>query len=148
MEVILIKDVENVGDANTLVKVKDGYGRNYLIPRGLAVVATEGNRKVMSERIKAEEARERKLVEKIQEVIAKLQGSTIRVGAKVGQTDKIFGSITNVQIAEAIKKHTGLVIDRKKISIAEEVKTLGTYTANVALHKDHIIPVTLEVVEE
>lgn len=148
MEVILIKDVENVGDANTLVKVKDGYGRNYLIPRGLAVVATEGNRKVMSERIKAEEARERKLVEKIQEVIAKLQGSTIRVGAKVGQTDKIFGSITNVQIAEAIKKHTGLVIDRKKISIADEVKTLGTYSANVALHKDHNIPVTFEVVEE
>ncbi len=148
MEVILIKDVDNLGDANTLVKVRDGYGRNFLIPRGLAVIANEGNRKMMAERTKAEEARERKLVEKIQEVIAKLQGSNIKVGAKVGQTDKIFGSITNVQLAEAIKKQTGLVIDRKKIQIAEEVKTLGTFTANVALHKDHNIPVTFEVVEE
>jgi len=148
MEVILIKDVDNLGDANTLVKVRDGYGRNFLIPRGLAVIANEGNRKMMAERTKAEEARERKLVEKIQEVIAKLQGTNIKVGAKVGQTDKIFGSITNVQLAEAIKKQTGLVIDRKKIQIAEEVKTLGTFTANVALHKDHNIPVTFEVVEE
>lgn len=148
MEVILIKDVDNVGDANTLVKVRDGYGRNYLIPRGLAVIANEGNKKVMNERLKAEEARERKLVEKIQDVIATLQGSNIRVGAKVGQTDKIFGSITNVQLAEAIKKHTGLVIDRKKITIADEVKTLGTFSANVSLHKDHNIPVTFEVVEE
>lgn len=148
MEVILIKDVDNVGDANTLVKVRDGYGRNYLIPRGLAVIANEGNKKVMNERLKAEEARERKLVEKIQDVIATLQSSNIRVGAKVGQTDKIFGSITNVQLAEAIKKHTGLVIDRKKITIADEVKTLGTFSANVSLHKDHNIPVTFEVVEE
>lgn len=148
MELILIKDVENVGDANTLVKVRDGYGRNYLIPRGLAVIANEGNRKMMAERLKAEEARERKMLEKIQDVIGKLQGSNIKVGAKVGQSDKIFGSITNVQLAEAIKKQTGLVIDRKKIVIAEEVKTLGTFSANVALHKDHNIPVTFEVVEE
>ena len=148
MEVILIKDVDNLGDANTLVKVRDGYGRNFLIPRGLAVIANEGNRKMMTERQKAEEARERKLVARIQDVIATLQGGNIRVGAKVGQTDKIFGSITNVQLAEAIKKQTGLVIDRKKITIADEVKTLGTFTANVMLHKDHIVPVSFEVVEE
>jgi large subunit ribosomal protein L9 len=148
MEVILIKDVDNLGDANTLVKVRDGYGRNFLIPRGLAVIANEGNRKMMTERQKAEEARERKLVARIQDVIATLQGGNIRVGAKVGQTDKIFGSITNVQLAEAIKKQTGLVIDRKKITIADEVKTLGTFSANVMLHKDHIVPVSFEVVEE
>lgn len=148
MELILIKDVDNLGDANTLVKVRDGYGRNFLIPRGLAVIANEGNRKMMAERIKAEEARERKLLEKIQDVITRLQSSSVKVGAKVGQSDKIFGSITNVQLAEAIKKQTGLVIDRKKITIAEEVKTLGTFSANVTLHKDHIIPVTFEVVEE
>ncbi|HMU69867.1 MAG TPA: 50S ribosomal protein L9 [Chitinophagales bacterium] len=148
MEVILLKDVDNLGDANTLVKVRDGYGRNFLIPRGLAVIANEGNRKMMTERQKAEEARERKLVARIQEVIATLQNGNIRVGAKVGQTDKIFGSITNVQLAEAIKKQTGLVIDRKKITIADEVKTLGTFSANVMLHKDHIVPVSFEVVEE
>ena len=126
MEVILIKDVDNLGDSNTLVKVRDGYGRNYLIPRGFAVLANEGNRKIMAERTKASDKREKLLLDKIQEVIAKLQATTIKVGAKVGQNDKIFGSITNVQLAEGIKKQLGLVIDRKKIVLPEEVKTLGT----------------------
>ena len=128
MEVILIKDVDNLGDANELVKVRDGYGRNYLIPRGLAVIANEGNRKMMVERQKGEVARERKLLEKIQEVTAQLQANTIKVGAKVGASDKIFGSITNVQLAEAIKKQIGLVVDRKKIVLPDEVKTLGNFT--------------------
>ena len=136
MEVILIKDVDNLGDANELVKVRDGYGRNYLIPRGLAVIANEGNRKMMVERQKGEVARERKLLEKIQEVTAQLQANTIKVGAKVGASDKIFGSITNVQLAEAIKKQIGLVVDRKKIVLPDEVKTLGNFTAHIALDKD------------
>ena len=144
MEVILIKDVDNLGDSNTLVKVRDGYGRNYLIPRGFAVLANEGNRKIMAERTKASDKREKLLLDKIQEVIAKLQATTIKVGAKVGQNDKIFGSITNVQLAEGIKKQLGLVIDRKKIVLPEEVKTLGTYAATIALDN---IPVNFEVVE-
>lgn len=148
MEVILIKDVDKLGDANSLVKVRNGYGRNYLIPNGLAVVANEGNRKMMNERMKGVDARERKLLEQIQEVTAKLQSTVLKVGAKVGQSDKIFGSITNVQLADAIKKQLGLVIDRKKITVAEEVKTLGSYEANVALHKDHQIVLKFEVVEE
>ncbi len=147
MEVILIKDVDNLGDANELVKVRDGYGRNYLIPRGLAVIANEGNRKMMVERQKGEVARERKLLEKLQEVTAQLQANTIKVGAKVGASDKIFGSITNVQLAEAIKKQIGLVVDRKKIVLPEEVKTLGNFTAHIALDKDHNIPVNFEVIE-
>ncbi|MBK7440112.1 MAG: 50S ribosomal protein L9 [Bacteroidetes bacterium] len=147
MEVILIKDVDNLGDANELVKVRDGYGRNYLIPRGLAVIANVGNRKMMVERQKGEVARERKLLEKIQEVTAQLQANTIKVGAKVGASDKIFGSITNVQLAEAIKKQIGLVVDRKKIVLPEEVKTLGNFTAHIALDKDHNIPVNFEVIE-
>lgn len=147
MELILIKDVDNVGDANTLVKVRDGFGRNYLIPRGLAVIANEGNRKMMAERQKGEVARERKLLEKIQEVTAQLQANTIKVGAKVGGSDKIFGSITNVQLAEAIKKQIGLVVDRKKIVLPDEVKTLGNFTAHIALDKDHNIPVNFEVIE-
>ena len=148
MEVILIKDVDTLGDANTLVKVRDGYGRNYLIPRGLAVLANVGNRKMMTERQKASDKREQILLDKIQDVIAKLQENTIKVGAKVGQNEKIFGSITNVQIAEAIKKQLGMVIDRKKIILPEEAKTLGTYEATIALDKDHNIPVKFEVVEE
>ena len=148
MELILIKDVDNVGDANTLVKVRDGYARNYLIPRGYAVIANEGNRKMMTERQKASDKREQVLLDKIKDVIAKLQENTLKVGAKVGQSDKIFGSITNVQLAEAIKKQTGLVIDRKKIILPEEAKTLGTYEATIALDKDHSIPVKFEVIEE
>ncbi len=148
MELILIKDVDNVGDANTLVKVRDGFARNYLIPRGYAVIANEGNRKMMTERQKASDKREQILLDKIQDVIAKLQENTLKVGAKVGQSDKIFGSITNVQLAEAIKKQTGLVIDRKKIILPEEAKTLGTYEATIALDKDHSIPVKFEVIEE
>ncbi len=148
MEVILIKDVDKLGDANTLVKVRDGYGRNFLIPNGLAVVANDGNRKMMTERMKGAEARERILLEKIQEVTDKLQSGTLKLGAKVGQSDKIFGSITNVQLADAIKKQLGLVIDRKKISVAEEVKTLGSYEATIVLDKDHQILVKFDVVEE
>lgn len=101
----------------------------------------------MVERQKGEVARERKLLEKIQEVTAQLQANTIKVGAKVGASDKIFGSITNVQLAEAIKKQIGLVVDRKKIVLPEEVKTLGNFTAHIALDKDHNIPVNFEVIE-
>ncbi|MEZ5013283.1 MAG: 50S ribosomal protein L9 [Chitinophagales bacterium] len=147
MEVILLQDVDNLGDANTKVKVRDGYGRNFLIPRGLAVVANAGNLKMMEDRQKAADARERLMLEKIQEVKAQLQAQTIQVGAKVGTSEKIFGSITSVQLAEAIKKQTGLVIDRRKISMPEEMKSLGLYEAHVALHKDHNIPVQFEVIE-
>ncbi len=148
MEVILIKDVDNLGDANTKVRVRDGYGRNYLIPRGLAVVANDGNIKMMEERQKGADARERKLLEKAQEITAQLQKNVIKVGAKVGQSDKIFGSITNVQLAEAIKKQLGLIIDRKKITITDEVKTLGAFAATISLGKEHVITVNFEVVEE
>jgi large subunit ribosomal protein L9 len=148
MEVILIKDVENVGEANALVKVRNGYGRNYLIPRGLAVIATDSSRRMLNERLKATDAREKKLLDQLNEVIDKLQSCTIKVGAKVGQSDKIFGSITNVQLAEAIKKQTGLAIDRKKIILPEEVKTLGSYEATIALQKDHNVVVKFEVIEE
>ncbi len=148
MEVILIKDVENVGDANTLVKVRNGYGRNYLIPQGLAVIANDSSRRMLNERLKATDAREKKLLDQLNEVIDKLQSGTIKVGAKVGQSDKIFGSITNVQLAEAIKKQTGLAIDRKKIILPEDVKTLGSYEATIALQKDHNVVVKFEVTEE
>lgn len=148
MEVILLQDVEHLGDKNTVVKVRDGYGRNYLIPRGLAVVANDGNRSMVQELQRQTEKKEKKLLDSLNEVTDKLKNNVLRVGAKVGQSDKIFGSITNVQIADAIKKQFGLEIDRKKIAMPEEVKTLGTYEAVIALQKDHNIPVTFEVVEE
>lgn len=148
MEVILLKDIDNLGDANTLVKVKDGYGRNFLIPNKLAVIATEGNRNMLIERQRQTENREKKMYAQIQGMMDRFKNTTIKVGAKVGQSEKIFGSVTNVQLAEAIKKQLGVEIDRKKIAIAEDVKTLGTYTATINLQKDSKVDITFEVVEE
>lgn len=148
MEVILLKDIDNLGDANTLVKVRDGYGRNYLIPNKLAVIANDGNRNMLIERQRQTENREKKIYAQIQGMMDRFKNTTIKVGAKVGQSEKIFGSVTNVQLAEAIKKQLGVEIDRKKILIADDVKTLGTYTATINLQKDSKVDITFEVVEE
>ena len=148
MEVVLLKDVENLGDANTLVKVKDGYGRNYLIPNKLAMIANEGNLNMLKERQRQSEKREQKILSQIQGMMDRFKETVIKVGAKVGQSEKIFGSVTNVQLAEAIKKQLGVEIDRKKIQVPDDVKTLGTYTASIHLQKDSKVDVQFEVVEE
>ncbi len=148
MEVILLKDVEKLGDANTLVKVRDGYGRNYLIPNKLAVIANDGNRNMLKERQRQTNKKEEKMLAQIQGMMNRFKETVIKVGAKVGQSDKIFGSVTNVQLAEAIKKQLGVEIDRKKIHVPDDVKTLGTYTATINLQKEFKVDVQFEVVEE
>ena len=147
MDVILTQDVDNLGTQNDLVSVKAGYARNYLIPRGYAVVANQSNRKVMEEQRKHAERREEKLLSQLQEVIDKLKESPVTVGAKVGTSGKLFGTVTTNQIAEAIMKQKDIKIDRKKISLEEEVKALGTYTAKIDLHKDVTVDLSVEVVE-
>ena len=147
MEVILLKDVENLGIENDLVNVKSGYGRNYLIPQGMAMVATAGNKKMHAERVRQADLKEQKLLAEIESVIAQLQSATVKVGAKVGQSGKIFGSITSVQLADAIKKQIGVEINRKKIELEEDIKMVGTYTAKVKL-KDDPIDLTFEVIED
>ena len=148
MEVILLQNVAKVGKQNELVKVKPGYGRNYLLPKGFAVIATESARKEMEERQKQDAKREERMMGQLQQIVDTLKSTVFKVGTKAGVSGKIFGSVTNVQIAEAIKKQKDINIDRRKISLAEEVKNLGTYTADVSLHKDVEVKINFEVVEE
>ncbi|MCO6484980.1 MAG: 50S ribosomal protein L9 [Saprospiraceae bacterium] len=148
MEIILLKDIDNVGDKHTIVKVKDGYGRNYLLPRGLALIANDTNRRKLAEMIRVEEVRESRRLDDYRVIAQQLGGATLRIAAKAGTSGKIFGSVTNVQLAHAIKDQLGLEIERRKIEIAEEVKTLGTFTANIQLHKEVKAQVQFEVVED
>lgn len=149
MQVILKKDVEKLGFADDLVTVKPGYALNYLIPQGMAVVASDSNRRILAEVIKQKEKKEAMLLAGIKDIIARLETAKLTIGAKVGTTEKIFGSVTPYHVAEAIKKAIDVEIDRRKIHIVEgEVKTLGTYTAEVAIGKDQKVTVTFEVVAE
>jgi large subunit ribosomal protein L9 len=147
MEMILLKDVDNLGYANDVVKVKPGYGRNFLIPQKLAAVANSTNKKILAERLKVRDRKEVSLLAKINEVKEKIQKVSVRIEAKVGTTDKIFGSVTTHQIQEAILTQTGIEIERRKISFVEgAVKVLGNYTAKIDLAKDHTVEIPFEVV--
>jgi large subunit ribosomal protein L9 len=149
MEVILIKDVEKLGFADDVVKVRPGFGLNYLIPQGFAVVKNESGMAQLAQRAKGRDKREAKLVEQFNEISARLQSATVKIGAKVGTTGKIFGSVSPYHIAEAIKSQLQVEVDRRKVSIVEgEVKNLGTYTAEVGLGSSKKVNVTFEVVAE
>jgi large subunit ribosomal protein L9 len=148
MHIILLQDVDKVGKAHEIVKVKDGYGRNYLIPQGLAIVANASNKKVAEERARQAERRRAKIMAQLADVAKLFEGKTLKIGAKTGQTDKIFGSITNIQLSQSIKEQLGADVDRKQIEVPEDIRTLGTYTAKVALHKELVLDVPFEVVEE
>ncbi len=148
MEVILKQNVKGLGDTDDLVTVKDGFGRNYLIPKGMAVVATDSARKVREENMRQRAHKIQKLRDEAESTAKKLADISIKVGAKVGENGKIFGSVTNLQVADAIKK-LGFDIDRKNISILEEpIKQVGTYEAKIKLHKEIESAVKFEVVEE
>jgi len=132
MELILIKDVEKLGYADDVVKVRPGFGLNYLIPQGYAVVKNEGTLAQLAGRVKAREKREAKMLEQVNEISARLQSAPVKVGAKVGTTGKIFGSVSAYHIADAIKNQLQVEVDRRKITVLEgDVKALGTYTAEV-----------------
>jgi large subunit ribosomal protein L9 len=149
MELILIKDVEKLGIADDVVKVKPGFGLNYLIPQGFAVVKNAATTAQLNGRIRSREKHEAKLVDQINEISVRLQSATIKIGAKVGTTDKIFGSVSTYHVAEAIKNQLHVEVDRRKIKIVEgEIKQLGTYTAEVGLGANHKVIVTFEVVAE
>lgn len=148
MEVILLKKVEKLGGENEVVAVKPGYARNYLIPNKLALIANDTNKRILGQRIKQAGAREEKLREEMTAISAKLAKSSVKIGAKAGKENKIFGSITTLQLSDAINKQLGIEIDRRNISFYEEVKTLGTFKANLNLHKDVQVEMNFEVVEE
>lgn len=148
MQVILIKDVNNLGGPNELVTVKDGYGRNFLIPQGMAVEANKSNLAQLKERQKQQEKKEAKLLAEINEVKNALQEKPLTIGAKTGTSGKIFGSVTSVQIARAIRDQRNYEIDRRKISIVDDVKELGTYKAHIDFGNGHEFDVDFEVVGE
>ncbi|MBK8827053.1 MAG: 50S ribosomal protein L9 [Saprospiraceae bacterium] len=148
MEIILLKDMEKLGDKHDIVKVKPGYGRNYLIPQGLAVNANAVNRKKRDVIIAEDDAKEAARLDEYREMAAKIEGKTLRIGVKAGTTGKIFGSVTSVQIANALKEQFDLELERKKIHFPEEVKEVGTYTAELHLHKELHTKVQFELVQE
>lgn len=148
MEVILTADVEHLGTQYDLVKVRPGYARNFLIPRGLAQSATEGNRKALTELLKQRAHKEEKLKKDAEATVEKLKKLTIKVPAKVGENDKIFGSVNAIQLADALLKN-GITVERKNIDLkADHIKTTGKYTANIRLHKEVIVELPFEVVSE
>ena len=147
MQVILKEDVINLGYKDDIVTVKSGYGRNFLIPTGKAVVATESAKKVLAENLKQRAHKLAKIKADAEEVAAKLKDVTLTIGAKTSSTGTIFGSVTNIQIAEELAKK-GFSIDRKTIYIKESVKEIGNYTATVKLHKEVSVEIPFEVVSE
>jgi large subunit ribosomal protein L9 len=148
MKVILKQEVKNLGEKDELVTVKNGYGSNFLIPKGMAILATESNQKQLAETMKQRAFKIEKQKKEAQKVIDFLKDVTLKVGAKAGENGKIFGSVTSIQIADAIRK-LGHEVDRKAIIINEEhIKTLGTYTAKLKLMKDMIAEIKFEVIEE
>lgn len=148
MEVILIKDVDNLGAANEVVKVRNGYARNFLIPQLFAVEASPSNRKQLDEKRKQLKKKEDLMLAAINEVIAKLNEGALKLGAKTGTSGKIFGAVTSLQISRAIREQKGYEIDRRKITITDEVKEVGTYKASIDFGNGHSTEVAFEVIAE
>ena len=148
MDIILLEDIEKVGDKHTIVNVKDGYARNYLIPQKLAIIANEANRKRLDDLKEKEAAELAARLGEFQEIADRLKGQVLKIGAKAGTSGKIFGSVTNIQIANALKEQLDLDIDRRKVILPEEVKVVGSYVAELNLHPDVEAKVNFEVVAE
>lgn len=149
MEVILKKDIPSLGYATDIIKVRDGYGRNYLIPQGIAILATEANKKMNAETLKQKAFKEDKVRNEAESLVKKLENITVKIGAKVASTGKIFGSVNSLQIAEALKEQFNYEIDRKKIHLdGDSVKEVGEYKAKIMLHKGVSVMVNFEVFAE
>jgi len=148
MQVILIQDVDNLGGRNELVAVRNGYARNYLIPNKFAVEANPSNLKQLEERQKVAAKKEAALLAEINKVVDVLKSSPVKISAKTGTSGKIFGSITSLQVARAIRDQKGYEIDRKRISIVDEIKELGSYKASINFGNGNITEIDFEVVGE
>lgn len=146
MEIILKQDITGIGYKNDLLKVKDGFARNYLIPKGFAVIATPSTKKALAELNKQQSFRQEKIKNEAEAIAQVLEGIELKIAVKASSNGKIFGSVTNVMIANAIQEQKKLEIDRKTISFKEDtIKEVGTYQASIRLHKDVIVEVTLIV---
>ncbi len=148
MEIILMQDVNKLGQKDDIVNVKDGYGRNYLIPRGFAVAATPSAKKMHAENLRQRAHKEEKIRVAAQEIAGKLEGVKLTVGAKTSSSGKIFGSVNTIQIAESLKEK-GFDIDRKNITLpVDQIKEVGIYKAVVKLHRDVRVEIEFEIITE
>lgn len=147
MEVILTQDVQGLGYKNDTVKVKPGYGRNYLIPTGVAIIANDSNKRLVNENIRQASHKAAKLKQDAEALAQKIGELTIEIGAKAGETGKIFGAVTPFQVADALKAK-GFEIDRKKVIFKEQPKEIGTYNVSLDLHKEVKHAIKINVVAE
>jgi large subunit ribosomal protein L9 len=148
MEIILLKDIGTLGERHEIVNVKPGYARNYLIPGKMALTANATNLAKLEKLREDAASNEADRVAEYKELAAKLQDQVLKIGAKAGTTGKIFGSVTSVQLMQALKDQMGIEVVRKKIEMAEEVKTIGSYEATINFHPDVQTTIKFEVVEE
>ena len=147
MELILKQDIKNLGEKDDVVTVKAGYGRNYLIPQGFAAMATISAKKVLAENLKQAAFKQDKIKKDADAIATRLEGIKLSIGAKAGESGKIFGSVNTIQIADALKKE-GFEVDRRRITFETEPKFVGEYIANLNLHKEVKVKVPFEVVAE
>ncbi len=147
MDIILLADLDKVGDKHEVVTVKNGYGRNFLIPQGLALIANATNMKKLDDLKAKEDAVEAAKVDVYKDIATKLEGKTLKIGAKAGTSGKIFGSVTTIQIVQALKEQFDVEILRKRVSL-EDIKEVGSYTATLNLHPEVVVALPIEVAAE
>ena len=147
MELILKEDVENLGFKDDVVKVKNGYGRNFLIPNGLAMLATESNKKVLAEKIKQSQNKQKKAIDEAEKIVKKLEKLDLKIAAKALEGDKLFGSITSADISKELAENK-LDIEKKYIQLSSNIKKTGNYNAKIRLHREVNFELSFEVVKE
>ncbi len=147
MEIILKQDIKSLGEKDDIVTVKPGFGRNYLIPQGFAILATPSAKKVLAENLKQAAFKQEKIKKDAESIATQLADVKLTIGAKAGETGKIFGAVNTIQVADALKAK-GFEVDRRRITFETEPKTLGEYVANLNLHKEVKVKVPFEVVAE
>lgn len=147
MEVILREDIERLGSRGQVVKVADGYARNFLLPKRMAVAATESNKKIVEQERQAHLRKEAKLKNEAEDLSKLLGGVSVSIAQKAGESDQLFGSVTSKDIAEALEKK-GFTVDRRKVQLDEPIKQLGEFKVPVRLHRDVTAEITVQVVRE
>lgn len=148
MEIILLKDVEKLGYKHDVVTVKNGYGRNYLIPQGMAVIANATNKGKLENILADIEAKETAKLDDYKALAEKLEGQTLKIGVKAGTSGKIFGSVTNLQVANALVEQFESEVERKKIVLDDNIKEVGTYEVTLQLHKEVAANMNIELIAE
>lgn len=149
MKVILLQDKKNLGFKEDIVEVKDGYARNFLIPQGIAIAATDSNKKIREENLKQRAHKLEKIKQDAEELAKQFEDKVVKIGAKAGTSNKIFGSVNDIQIKDAIKEQLDIEIDRKNINVdSNKIKEIGEHTAEIILHKEIIVELKLEIFAE